>query len=50
MVDIWLSNCSLIDYFSFEGLQPTFFFAGGVPTPLSGIYVLTPAPPGGLSS
>ncbi|CAF1432679.1 unnamed protein product [Adineta ricciae] len=27
-----------------------FFFAGGVPAPTSGIYQLTEAPPGGLSS
>ncbi|CAF1477285.1 unnamed protein product [Adineta steineri] len=28
----------------------SFFFADGVPAPTSGIYELTPAPPGGLSS
>jgi hypothetical protein len=49
----------LLDCFSFEGFQPhinpfigqpTFIFAGGVPAPPTGIYILTEAPPGGISS
>jgi hypothetical protein len=49
----------LLDFFSFQGFQPPinsftgqpqFFFAGGVIAPPTGIYILTPAPPGGLSS
>lgn len=52
-------NCSLLDCFSLDDFQlpptsvtgqPQIFFAGGVVAPPTGIYALTPAPPGGLSS